>query len=125
MPICRLIRLPAISTALKTRRIAKPIARPISICCASSSRPSPDPGATAGSGGSAGAMAKVRARPAASRTRAGSAGLLNGGAVASSARTRASGKKKAATQALISALLRLIIGCQPISCGMLSKRRRT
>jgi hypothetical protein len=51
----------------------------------------------------------VIARPSSSRTRAVRAGLLNGGAAASTARMRASGKKKATTQALISADVRLII----------------
>jgi hypothetical protein len=101
--------LPARSTALSTRRMAKPMAKPMSICCARISRPVAEAGSMAGIGGSAGVMARVIARPRMSRTRTVRAGLLNGGALTRRARTRASGKKKATIQALISAEVRLII----------------
>ena len=108
-PICRPIMVPARSTALNTSRTAKPMANPMVSCWARSSRPAADAGSIAGIAGRIGEMARVIASPRISRTRTGRAGLLNGGALTRTARTRASGKKNATTQALISAAVRLII----------------
>lgn len=68
-----------------------------------------DAGSIAGIGGSAGEMIIASASPSARRTRVGRAALLNGGAAASSVRTRAKGKTKAAIQALSSADVKLIM----------------
>ncbi|MDT4822068.1 hypothetical protein FQZ97_552630 [compost metagenome] len=98
-PICRPMYSPAASTAVKMRRIEKPMAAPISTCCTMIQRPPADTTGTAGSGPSVGEITNVSTAAMPTFTWRVAQGSPNTGAVETMASMRTKGQRKATSQA--------------------------
>src|SRR5690349_12786238 len=97
----------AISTAMKTRRIAKPIATPIRSSCASMKRPPHDAGSISGVF-TVGATTRLMSSASATLPRAGNCAPPVTGATASRPRMRVKGQMNATSQAFSCAAVTVI-----------------